>query len=210
MSRRGIDIIRSLPEIFTLPQAAGALGMDHRAASVYVHRWRGDGLVDAAGERIAVFFNRLKIPEVTSDHRIAVAKYIYPSAMLAGESVLHAAGWITQIPASLTMDVLSRARYPSISGIDIRGRPKAWFLRMQSLGEPGEALHGLRALSPAAALADLYQAPGAWHPDPDDLDVPESDLPRLQEAFVAMGLDPSQRQDVFAGYRPSSLRRLVR
>jgi len=38
--------------------------------------------------------------------RVAALLFEYPSAMLCGESVLHASGWITQIPASLSVAVL--------------------------------------------------------------------------------------------------------
>jgi len=62
---------------------------------------------------------------------VAALEFEYPSAILIGESVLHAAGWITQIPAQLSVAVLRRRSY-----------------------------------------ADLFADAAAWHPDPDDLDIP--------------------------------------
>jgi hypothetical protein len=57
----------------------------------------------------------------------------YPSAILCGESVLHAAGWITQIPAQLSVTVLSRPSYVSLHGFEIRGRPLQWFRKVHSM-----------------------------------------------------------------------------
>jgi hypothetical protein len=50
-------------------------------------------------------------------------------------------------------------------------------------------VYGLRALPPALALADLYTDPNAWHPDPDDLDVPDQDHDAVLSAFELLGVD---------------------
>lgn len=114
----------------------------------------------------------------------------YPSATLCGESVLHAAGWITQIPAQLSVAVLSRPSYVSLHGFDIRGRPLSWFRKIHSLMDPSETkrIYGLRALTPALALADMYADPKAWHPNPDDLDIPTEDRQSVLSAFELLGV----------------------
>jgi hypothetical protein len=115
----------------------------------------------------------------------------YPSAILCGESVLHAAGWITQIPAQLSVVVSSRPSYVSLHGFDIRGRSISWFRKIHPQLEPSAEkwVYGLRALPPALALADLYADPDGWHPDPDDLDIPDSDHDSVLSAFELLGLD---------------------
>jgi hypothetical protein len=119
----------------------------------------------------------------------------YPSAILCGESVLHAAGWITQIPRQLSVAVLSRPSYVSLHGFDIRGRPLSWFRRIHLLVDPSveKRVYGLRALTPAVALADLYGDPKAWHPDPDDLDIPDEDHDAVLSAFELFGVSPLTR-----------------
>jgi len=76
-----------------------------------VCRPRGTAICATAGERARLYFNKLKCNEVDGSLRIAALLYKYPSAMLCGESVLHAAGWITQIPARLSVAVMSRPSY---------------------------------------------------------------------------------------------------
>jgi hypothetical protein len=116
-------------------------------------------------------------------------------AGLCGESVLHAAGWITQIPAQLSVAVLSRPSYVSLHGFDIRGRTLSWFRRIHPLLDPApeKRIYGLRALSPALALADLYADPGGWHPDPDDLHIPDEELETVPSAFEILGVHASIR-----------------
>jgi hypothetical protein len=85
---------------------------------------------------------------------------LYPSAVLSGESVLHNAGWMTPIPANVSVAVLSRRSYAKLDGFEITGRPKSWFLRVHpSIVAPYQAefsTYGMRTLPPALALADLY------------------------------------------------------
>jgi hypothetical protein len=51
-------------------------------------------------------------------------------------------------------------------------------------------IYGMRALSPALALADLYTDPDTWHPDPDDLDIPDQDHGAVLSAFELLGVGP--------------------
>lgn len=110
--------------------------------------------------------------------------------ILCGESVLHASGWVTQIPAQLTVAVLSRPTYVSLRGFEIRGRPLSWFtvihadLRARDNGR----VYGMRALPPALALVDLYGDPKAWHPDPDDLDVPPDQAGEVLSGSERLGI----------------------
>ena len=154
-----IDRLRSLPEAFTFAAFRRLTGFSENAAAVC---------------RAGIYFNKLKNPQPDTALRVEALLYEYPSAILCGESVLHAAGWITQVPAQLTVAVLSRPTYVSFRGFEIRGRPLSWFnaVHPDVSARGNDRVYGMRALPPALALVDLYGDPKAWHPDPDDLDVP--------------------------------------
>jgi hypothetical protein len=193
--------LRELPEAFTFAGFCKLSRFSNNAASVCLRRWKEKGLIEPAGERAKIYFNKLRSPQVDSSLRVAALLFEYPSAILCGESVLHAAGWITQIPAQLSVAVLSRPSYVSLRGFDIRGRPLSWFRKIHPLLEPSteERVYGLRALPPALALADLYADPDGWHPDPDDLDIPDQDHDSVSSAFELLGLDQNLAQTVAAG-----------
>jgi hypothetical protein len=183
--------LRELPEAFTFAGFCKLNRFSNNVAAVCLRRWKDKGLIEPAGDRARIYFNKLRSPQVDSSLRVAALLFEYPSAILCGESVLHAAGWITQIPAQLSVAVLSRPSYVSLNGFDIRGRPLSWFRRIHPLLDPSEQkrVYGLRALPPALALADLYADPKGWHPDPDDLDIPEQDHDSVGSAFELFGLD---------------------
>jgi hypothetical protein len=183
--------LRELPEAFTFAGFCKLNRFSNNAASVCLRRWKEKGLIEPAGQRAKIYFNRLRSPQVDSALRVAAVLFEYPSAILCGESVLHAAGWITQIPAQLSVAVLSRPSYVSLHGFDVRGRPLSWFRKIHPLMDSSveRRVYGLRALPPAVALADLYADPKGWHPDPDDLDIPDHDHDSVLSAFELLGLD---------------------
>jgi hypothetical protein len=169
-----IDRLRSLPEAFTFAAFRRLTGFSENAAAVCLHRWKKKDLIEPAGARAGTYFNKLKTPQPDTALRVEALLYEYPSAILCGESVLHAAGWITQVPAQLTVVVLLRPTYVSFRGFEIRGRPLSWFAAVHAdvNARGNDRVYGMRALPPALALVDLYGDSKAWHPDPDDLDVP--------------------------------------
>jgi hypothetical protein len=188
--------LKELPEAFTF---AGFCKLNHfsnEVAAVCLRRWKEQGLIEPAGDRAKIYFNKLRAPQVDSALRVAALLFEYPSATLCGESVLHAAGWITQIPAQLSIAVLSRPSYVSLHGFDIRGRPLSWFRKIHPLMDPSveKRVYGLRALPPAVALADLYGDLKGWHPDPDDLDIPDQDHDSVLSTFELLGLDRNVAQ----------------
>jgi hypothetical protein len=182
--------LRELPEAFTFAGFCRLNRFSNPVAAVCLRRWKEKGLIEPAGARAKIYFNKLRSPQVDSSLRVAALMFEYPSAILCGESVLHAAGWITQIPAQLSVAVLSRPSYVSLHGFDIRGRPLSWFRKIHSLMDPSEAkrVYGLHALPPALALADMYADLKAWHPDPDDLDIPTEDRQSVLSAFELLGV----------------------
>ena len=190
--------LRELPEAFTFAGFCKLSRFSNNVASVCLRRWKEKGLIEPAGNRAKIYFNKLRSPEVDGSLRIAALLFEYPSAILCGESTLHAAGWITQIPAQLSVAVLSRPSYVSMYGFDIRGRPLSWFRKLHPLMDPSteKRIYGMRALSPALALADLYADPDAWHPDPDDLDIPDQDHGAVLSAFELLGVEPKVMRTV--------------
>jgi hypothetical protein len=119
-----------------------------------------------------------------NEHRIDALLMAYPSALLTGESVLHAAGWITQIPQQIHVAVEKRRSYVQMAGVALHPKPLNWFRTVPIL-LPTQAKfssYGLRTLPPAWALADLLADPLAWHPDADDVDIPDASRAELEQA----------------------------
>jgi hypothetical protein len=176
-----VDRLRNLPEAFTFAGFRRLTGLSDQAAAVCLHRWKRKDLIEPAGDRAGIYFNKLKCAEPDASLRMQALLFEYPSATLIGESVLHAAGWITQIPARLTVAVLRRPTYVSFRGFEIRGRPLTWFKAVHGVinAPTSEPVYGMRALPAAFALVDLYADPKGWHPDPDDLDIPDDQLSQL-------------------------------
>lgn len=193
--------LRELPEAFTFAGFCKLTHFSNNAASVCLQRWKQKGLIEPAGERARIYFNKLRSPQIDSSLRVAALLFEYPSAILCGESVLHAAGWITQIPAQLSIAVLSRPSYVSLHGFEIRGRPLSWFQKIHPLLDSAadKRVYGLRALPPALALADLYADRTGWHPDRDDLDIPGEKHDSVVSAFELLSLDRNLAQTVIAG-----------
>jgi hypothetical protein len=190
--------LQGLPAVFTVNTFVRMTGFDRHAAQTVLSRWTARGLLQQAGPRAAIYFNLVVDRRGGDTYWARAVQEAYPSATLAGESVLHAAGWTTQIPAAQALAVQSRRSYVAIHGADIRGRSLAWFRAAFQAGailraEDVEfATYGLRTLSPAWALADLYADPSVWHPDPDDLDIPHKAWPAVRHAFQALDLGANE------------------
>ena len=199
-----ISRLRMLPEAFTFAGFCRLTGFTPNAAAVCLRRWKTRQLIEAAGDRAGIYFNKLKCPAVDSSHRIEALLYEYPTAILRGESVLHAAGWITQIPARLTVAVMSRPSYVSFYGFDIHARPLSWFKKVHHAVTAADnvKIYGLRALPPPLALADLYADPNAWHPDMDDLDIAADQCSAVLSAANMLNADlPIPLKDELGGGR---------
>lgn len=179
-----VQRLQLLPEAFTFSGFCRYTQLSSKAAAVWLSRWKAKGFIEPAGERAGIYFNRIKTGEVDGSLRIAALVFLYPSAVLCGESVLHASGWITQIPANLQAVVLARRSYTSLNHIDIHPRPLSWLKKVHPfIGSSRETqVYGMRALPPAIALADLYADPKGWHPDPDDLYIDDEELGSVVEA----------------------------
>lgn len=177
--------LMDLPEAFTTKTLAANLGGDTKLASVYLFRWRKEGLISSIGPRAGLHFNLVRNPNAAQDLRMEAIAFLFPGAMISGVSAVHAAGWTTQIPRSLEIAVPMRRSFPEIDDCAISSRPRSWF----RLAKQNVSRHGpVPTLDPAFALADLCHS-GEWRPDADDIEWDLVDAPALTAAFEAFDLD---------------------
>jgi hypothetical protein len=193
----GYTRLKSLPEVMNLNTLSRMMGVSRQMAQTYLTRWKSRGWIEPAGPRAGIYFNLIANSAAAEEHRIVALLMAYPSALLMGESVLHAAGWITQIPAEIQVAVEKRLSYRRIHGFVINPRTIQWFVTAQIIAPDKAkfATYGLRSLTPAYALMDLYCSEGAWHPEINDLDLPDDALPSILKACEAMNCplpDPLQ------------------
>lgn len=219
-----ITRLRTLPSTFSIEQMCTLLGLPKEIGLTYASRWVRAGHLRPAGARTGFYANLVRAPHFAqSDDWLAGALlHVYPSAIVAGASVLNAEGWITQHPHDTQVAVLAPANRSSVHGYDTMPRSRRWFITMDTnrwvdspllrlrhesgrlgTGKAGrtaslaQAAHGSAAaqdpaivnlprLHPAAALADLFSSPSCWHPDEDDLEIPDNELDAVATAFNAL------------------------
>lgn len=188
MSISAIERLRALPAVFSLAMLAARLDSDKAKASIYAKRWKDAGLIRAVGPRVGVYYNLLVDPQGPSTHSLNALRLVFPEAVIAAETVLHDAGWTTQIPFNTQVIVLDRRTVPQIDGFDLHRRPRKWF----SGFSPDIDQAAFARLSPYGALVDAYQYDGyggqrTWRPDLDDLQTDEINWGRLAQLFQAHG-----------------------
>lgn len=190
--KSALDRLRELPPTFSLEQLVLLCDLDKRLAAKYASRWAEAGLIRMAGERTGFYANLVVAPQMRHENDWLVQALLndYPTATIVGASVLNPAGWITQRSHQTQIAALAPARRARIEGFDVTPRSLGWYERTAPFAEPGA--WGMRALRPAMALADMYTQPRAWHPDEDDLEIPEEDLAEVALAFSALGAEPPE------------------
>lgn len=210
--RSGFSRLRALPEVITMPLLCRSEGWDAAQASVYIANWQKQGLLQRAGPRTGIYYNLSGGP-FRDEMRFVALRTLYPSATLIGESVLHAAGWITQIPQSQSVAVLARPSFAQLDGFNLHPRPRRWFRQhSDAFVAPEQAdfsTYGLKALPPERALLDLYADPKAWHPDPDDLYLEDEHLEAIAKAVAeGAGVAPPELASLLpTSAAPRKLRR---
>ena len=200
--RSSVDALRALPEVFDLSTATRLLDMERGIAKTYLSRWGKAGLVRPAGQRAGIYFNLIRAPDAPERRAVDALRMAYPSAVLRGLGVLHAAGWTTQIPRRTTVAVVARRTLMSLDGFEVCGRPRSWYEAVHADVRTRKdfSTYDLPSLSPAMALADCYADPRSWRPDPDDLDDLGDDAWRdVRSAFAALGVpEPAWLADMQA------------
>lgn len=175
----------SLPEVFTTNTLAAQLGGDLKAASVYLNRWRAEGLISSLGPRVGVHFNLLRNSQAEEDLQLEALHHVFPGAVIAGVSSVHAAGWTTQIPSEIEVMIPPRRTTPEIHGATILKRPAAWFREAR---KNPQRTGVIPTVDPAFALADLWHK-GEWRPDADDLEWDLIPADRLRDAFAHFDME---------------------
>lgn len=190
-NRSAIEVLRSAPEVFDLSTFQRLNGLERRQAHVYLSRWAKAGLVQSAGPRVGVYFNLIRDPAGVSTRAAEALDLVHGTAVMNGASVLHAAGWTTQIPHRVTVAALSRQTFPQLDAFDVVPRRRSWFEKVADndgmLREGGT--YGLPSLTPAFALADAFKHVDGWRPDPDDLYLDDADPGEVRNAFRALRAD---------------------
>lgn len=170
-----VDIIKTLPPLFSTREAAWAFSQTGKALSVYLYRAEKAGLIEKAGPRSGLYFNRLKIENVDHTWRAAAVKRLYPTAVLYGPSLLHRAGWTTQIPQALHVVVPARRSMPALYGVELYPRPLRWFKKHHDdfQQNPEYGTDGLMGLDPERCLEDMKAYQDGWMPDETDVENPD-------------------------------------
>ena len=187
-----VERLLSLPDAFSLNACATLLGIEKRVAKVYLSRWSAAGYIKASGPRTGFYFNVLKNRSAPSELLAEAMRHVYPTAMVRGVTVLHAAGKTAQGPQLIEVAVLAPLNRARTDGFDARAKPRRWYAAVQEMKEQ-QGLFGLPSLQPEMALADLYATPNDWHPDIDDLEVDELDWVKFKSACEILRVDVPQQ-----------------
>lgn len=170
---------RTLPAVLTKHELLRMTGKKDEALKLSINRWVKRGVLKKAGQRSGMYYNLVADPQ-WENHILSAVEKKFPSAILAGPSVLHAHGLQTQIPGYFYVAVLSQRTLPQMEKVQWMPRSRKWFAEFV----PPDNLYGMRSLSPEQALRDglkhQHQA-NAWVPDMDDIDVDDIEGVDLQE-----------------------------
>ncbi len=177
-----------LPVWFSLGMACDITSVPRETMKVYLHRWKKMGVVEPFGRKTGVYFNRVLEPASRIETRVCALRWIYPEAVLVGDTILNAAGWTTQIPRQIHVAIIDQRTAHRLNGVQLHLRSRPWFARAcpglvpAGQGETGLALAELR---PAWALADQIRR--GQEPDADDLEWDEIDVDAVLEAGRMLG-----------------------
>jgi len=180
-----MDRLSQLPPVFSLADLCRLHEMSVETAKLWINRMVRFGKVKFVGPRTGYYFNSLLFPDAHVNNMLDAVQAIYPSAIVVGANVLHAYGWITQIPHTYDVAVISQKSLAAVYGVKLHMRPRSWYIKQQkknAILRQGESPFPIDSLTPAAALEDAHKHTGIWVPDPDDLyipDDPEEDVVRL-------------------------------
>lgn len=183
-----IDRLLSLPEVFTLADMA-RLGLKGQAAHTFLLRARDAKRIAQVGVRAGAYYNLIKDQLGPVNRKLDAVRKLYPSAVLGGAAVLHAAGWVTQIPQRYLVMVLARPSVKIIDGVDLLLRNERWYRLQSELGNivnERDSSFGITTLTPRAALEDARKYQDSWMPDEDDLDIDEDEEAKLPAQKVSM------------------------
>lgn len=183
--------LTKIPSTFGLQDLTkeGALGeaLQRENAKKFVSRMLKLGVVKPAGKRAGVFYNLVRDPSADQNERLVAVGRLFPEAIVIGINVLHAYGWVTQIPHTFDVAISSSRRtVPEVSGVTLRRRNAKWFAQQQeadAILRTGESPFYLDSLTPRAALDDIRKSSDIWQPDDDDLSIPDDEEEHIERIY---------------------------
>lgn len=206
------DRLRTLDAVFSVADVQVQLELDEKSASVYLNRWRAKGYVSRFGD--GVYFNLLADTSATLRIPEAFDKLLRRPVLRVGPSILHEAGWTSQIHQRRDYAAAvfkGRLTLPRVEGdIGLTPRYLAWFEAMRATAEPvgpGE----IPSVSPAMALADALlsrrefvarnRPVHAVPPDELDMDAFTRDrFDDVADALKALGATDDVAAELLAPY----------
>jgi hypothetical protein len=207
--RSAFEILSDLPPVVDLRDIRIGAGTTHELAIAAAYRWKKAGYLAPFAEE--VYFNVAGHRAGPRTHLIeAVEKAQHMPFMMIGLSALHQAGWTTQRPAKPELAVATNSSirtWRRMEGVTAEGRGVRWF--QPAWENSYEGTGGFRYLAAEYALVDAIIAREKfasldrserklaasrnaviWHPDPDDISVPDdTDGAALAAAVIALGGD---------------------
>jgi len=146
--------LSSLPDIFSLSDLCDFSSLSRNSATVAASRWVRAGHIALAGPKAGVY-----IKTSSRSDLLEVIRHVYPSAVVCGQSILHASKWTNSAPNTVHVAVESRPSLVTLHGVTLHKRSPDWFQIVsfpyrgfRSL-DPGP--HGIRRLRPEWAYADI-------------------------------------------------------
>ncbi|WP_137917105.1 hypothetical protein [Hydrogenophaga sp. 2FB] len=172
-----IEHLQAMPDVFDLGLFLLTTGVSRGSAKVMISRWASKGYVELAGPKAGLYLKRLGATMDRSQQIEAAVLHLYPSATICGATILHQAGWTTQIPRELHVAIEERPSVTQLTGVTLFQRPLSWFRTVHDHKgfdvDDRASLLSLRMLQPHWALADMMKHRDGWVPDEDDLDIPD-------------------------------------
>jgi len=168
--KRAFDRLCELPPLFSSGDVARLFGWTGTHADVRIKQWRDQALIQSFG-RSGLHFNCVVDPGAPVRYGDEALRRLMPSAIVGHLTVLHDAGWTTQVPRDRHVYVASRRSYPKLPGYQLHGRPRRWLDRARSHFDEEPGGRGLRRVTPAFALADVIARGELAGLDPDDFEA---------------------------------------
>lgn len=168
-SRRSVLNFRPLPAVISRGELGRLSGKNDTELKVSVNNWVKTGILKKAGPRSGIYYNLVNDPN-WEDHIAEAVFKKYPSAIVAGPTVLHQFGCQTQDPGKRHFIILSSRTNVDMDGVELMARPLRWYEK----NKPEQQLFGLPSLSPKQALKDGLdhsKNPGSWVPNLADINL---------------------------------------
>ncbi|BAI81752.1 hypothetical protein DEFDS_P130 (plasmid) [Deferribacter desulfuricans SSM1] len=148
-SYKTLQILNDLPEVFTVNEFCLYYGK--KQYKTMLSCLNKKGIIKKAGVKSNIYYNMIKIKEVTTEHIKKALKKLYPFGLFSGLYILYKNGFTSQIPYTLSYILPSATKpyiYRKINSADILYRPKKYFFYLKSKSIDDE-------IKPSYVIADM-------------------------------------------------------